>query len=178
MELVAGSSAPKDVVVEILDSTLKPLAGIPVVFVFPGAGRTGGSTDLNQYLSTAVSDDQGRAVVHVKPSGPLGVWNLRVTAGSATASIAIANVTAEAPVGGGAAGGAPPVSGTASSTPPKKSHLALILLIVAGAAGGGIAAALAGKKSTTTSTTCPPDCPPVSLSISLSTGSFGTPASH
>jgi hypothetical protein len=189
MELVVGSTTTKDVIVEIVDSAGKPLAGVPVTFVFPGAGRTGGTTDLNQYLSTAVSDDQGRASVHVKPSGPVGSWNLRVTAGSASASLAITNVTEasrskepETPVSAGApAGTAAPVPGTASSTPPpKKSHLMLILLIVAVAAGGGIAAALAGKKgSGTTTTAVQPVSSTTTVSISLGSGSFGTsPPSH
>ena len=184
MELVVGSATTKDVVVEILDSTGKPLAGVPVAFVFPGAGRTGGMTELNQYLSTAVSDGQGRASVHIKQSGPVGAWNLRVTAGSASASIAITNVTEatrsrepEAPASAGAP--AAPASGTASSTPPpKKSHLTLILLIVAGAAGGGIAAALAGKKGSGTTNPIEP-ISPTTLSISLGSGSFNTtPPNH
>lgn len=188
MELVVGSATTKDVIVEILDSTGKPLAGVPVAFVFPGAGRTGGATELNQYLSTAVSDGQGRASVHIKPSGPVGAWNLRVTAGSASASIAITNVTEatrsrepEAPASAGAPVGTPaPVSGTASSTPPpKKSHLTLILLIVAGAAGGGIAAALGGFKGSGTTTVIEPGGSPTTLSISLGSGSFNTtPPNH
>jgi hypothetical protein len=189
MELVVGSTTTKEIVVEVVDGTGKPLAGVPVAFVFPGAGRTGGSTELNQYLSTAASDDQGRASVRVKASGPVGAWNLRVTAGSGNATIAITNVTEiskpavagepPAPAGAGTPSAAPtPTSGTAGSPSKPKSHLTLILLIVAGAAGGGIAAALAGKKSgpTICTTDCPP--PPPTLSISLGSGSFGTPPSH
>lgn len=143
MELIAGSSMTKVVTIEVDDAGGKPVADLPVTFTFPQQGRPGGATDLNQYLSTGVTDAMGQASVHVKAAGPLGAWQLRVTAGGATITVALTNVNQETQAA--ANGGASPA---ATQPPPqKKSHLTLILLIVAGAAGGGAAAALAGKKS-------------------------------
>lgn len=185
-ELLVGSASTKDVVIEVVDATGKPVAGIPVAFAFPGAGRVGGSTELNQYLATAVSDDQGRASVRVRQSGPAGDWTLRVTAGSATAAVTVKNVTEAdqakeseaAAVPGAPAPSSPPAASSASPSKPKKSHTTLIIVIIAAAAGGGAAAALAGKKGSSGTTSVTPSAP-ISLSISLSgNGNFGTPPSH
>ena len=164
MELLLGSSTAKDVIVEVVDGAGKPVSNVSVAFVFPGSGRAGGTTELGQYLSTAITDDQGRASIRVKPSGPAGAWTMRVTAGPNATTIAITNVTeasskpaaaatttpsGEAPA---ASPGSPAPANTTATAPKKNNHLALILVIVAAGAGGGIAAALAGKKGSSTPT--------------------------
>ena len=172
MELVTGGAATKVVTVEVDDAAGKPVAGLPVTFTFPQQGRAGGATDLNQYLSTGVTDAMGQASVHVKAARPLGAWQLRVTAGAATTTVALTNVNQETQAAASGPG-AP-----ASSNPPaqKKSHLTLILIIVAAAAGGGIAAALGGKKSSSGTTNTVVPSGPTGISISTAGGgTFGTP---
>ena len=184
-ELLLGSGVPKDVTVEVVDATGKPVAGFPVGFTFPIDGPRGIS-ELGQSFAMVGADDRGRASVRVKPAGSAGAWSLRVTAGSDSISIGLTNITEisrpsaprqpENPAGPGVTPPNPPV---AASTTAKKSHTGLIVLIVIAAAGGGAAAALSGKKgSSSTPTTNNGGSSIISLTISAGTGTFGTPPYH
>jgi len=181
-ELLMGSRMPKDVTVEVVDATGRPVAGIPVTFSFPHDGPRG-TSELDQSLATDITNEQGRASVRVKPAGSAGAWSLRVTAGSDSISVGLTNITEiskpsapkETPPGVTPVN--PPVA--ASTTAPKKSHTGLIVLIVVAAAGGGAAAALSGKKgSSSTPATNNGGTSIISLTISAGTGTFGTPPYH
>ncbi|MBZ5623457.1 MAG: hypothetical protein LAQ69_32750 [Acidobacteriia bacterium] len=185
--LVAGSSSPFDVVIEVVDAGGKPVANVNISFLIGSGGST--VDGLSSLVET--TNLQGRATARIRPNSQLGSWNVRVTASyqqqRATASVTLNNVS-ELPVQpqpqpGPSEKESPPVRPVtpAATNPQKKgsSKTALIVLLVAAGVGGGAAAALAGKKGSSTptpTTTVPPSS--ISLGITLGSGSFGNPPPH
>lgn len=160
--LVIGSGITREIAVQVLDSSGRPVANANVSFVL----GNGGSTDDGLSSSVVSTGSSGAATIRVRPNSQAGVWSIRVTASFQqqinTATISLTNV-AEAPralpptpptaEGGAGAPGAAPmppeVRGSPGPvTPPvakKTSHTGLIVLLLIAGAGGGVGAALAMK---------------------------------
>jgi hypothetical protein len=192
--LLIGSPATSDIVVEVVDSSGKPVPSVSVTFLLgPGGTTTDGLT-----VVFGNTDAQGRASARIRPTGQSGPWSIRVAASyqqqQATANIPLTNLTeaprVEAPKP--PAEGAqtrPPVVPSPSPVPAasgpaaKKSKTALIVVLIAAGAGGAAAAALGGggKGSSSTSTNTgggSTNTGSTGLTISLGSGSFGTPPGH
>lgn len=194
---IIGSGATKDLVVEVVDSSDKPVPNANVSFILGAGGTTfDGLSSL-----VLITDSQGRATARIRATGQSGPWSVRVTASyqqqTASASVPLTNATeapkpvpvatAETPGTPGAA--APdtttPASSAPSSTPTakKSNKTLLIVLIVAAAAGGGLAAALGSKGSSSSGSggggtgggTTPAGA---TITISGGTGGFGSPSQH
>jgi hypothetical protein len=151
------SAAP--LIVEVRDSSDKPVAGAEVIFQLPPAGP-GGVFNGWMRNQTARTSAEGRAETNgYAPNDEVGRFNIKVTAtsGAKTTSSIIAQTNTPTGTGG---------NGKVAKS---KSNLWKVVLIV-GAAGlaGGIVAATRGGSST-------PPTPPTPITVSAGPITIGGP---
>ena len=95
--LTIGSSTPRDVVIEVTDSTGRPIPAASVSFILGPGGTTIDDLTSLQLLT----DRLGRATARVRPTGQTGQWTIRVTASFeqqlASATVTLTNVTPPEP---------------------------------------------------------------------------------
>jgi hypothetical protein len=153
----ARSAAP--LIVEVRDSSDKPVAGAEVVFQLPPAGP-GGVFNGWMRNQTARTSAEGRAETNgYTPNDEAGRFNIKVTAtsGTKTTSSIVAQINT------------PNGTDTNGKQAKSKSNLWKVALIV-GAAGlaGGIVAATRGGSST-------PATPPTPISVTAGPITIGGP---
>ena len=117
-----------DPVIQVLDRTGEPLAGVTVTFLLPASGPSGTFQDSGLSLTMQTGRDGRAAARGLRPNAVAGQFRIRVTASwqGQAASAALTQTNAE------------PVAKS------KSSKTIVILAIVGAAAAGGIAAAAGG----------------------------------
>ena len=167
-----GQGTSHQVVVRVQDAKGAPVEDAVVTFLLPADGPSGTFPNGTRNLSVT-TDDLGHAIMGgFEPNSLAGALEIRVTVsirGEVAHAIVHQSNSVTAPVVPATAGG----GGTSSAASKKKSSTTLILLIVGGAAAAGAAAAFAGKGGGSSSSTTPP-VTPVSVGISVGSGSFGS----
>lgn len=151
------SAAP--IVVEVRDSSDKPVSGAEVVFQLPPAGP-GGVFNGWMRNQTARTSAEGRAETNgLAPNDEAGRFNIKVTATAGTKSTSLIIAQTNTPNGAGGNG----------KLAKSKSNVWKVVLIV-GAAGlaGGIVAATRGGSST-------PATPPTPITVSAGPITIGGP---
>lgn len=148
----------RDMIVQVDDENRRPVVGAAVVFTLPSQGA-GGAFGDGQKTATAVTDQEGRAVVRrFRPNNVAGKMEVRVNASSegrtGRATITQFNMLVQADLA-------------------KKSHtgkIVAIILIAGAAAGGG---ALAATRKGGGSTPAAPAIPVIT--ITPGSGTMGPP---
>jgi hypothetical protein len=185
--LVLGSAASQTVVVEVVDGSGQPVPGVEVGFTFPSFGGPRGVATTGASFTTQHTDSRGIAIQHVRPSGQPGTWTLTASAtGARRTSISLVNIMRpatlpvpqqNAPVTSAPRGSATSEKSGISVNPPNGHGLIYVLVAVGVAAAAGAGLGLKGGGGNTAST---PGGAAVStpLTISIGSGSFGTPGHH
>jgi hypothetical protein len=145
-------------IVEVRDSSDKPVAGAEVIFQLPPAGP-GGVFNGWMRNQTARSSPEGRAETNgFTPNDEPGRFNIKVTATSGTKSTSAIIAQTNTPNG----------SGTGSQAKSKSKTWKIVLILGAAGLAGGIVAATRGGSST-------PPTPPTPITVIAGPITIGGP---